>query len=176
MEVLFSHPNFPGQFRRVARAFAQIPGLKVYGVGDEDWMKSHNGPLLEGVQVIPYPAPPKSPAGSDELHPYVKTYNDAVRRAEQVLNTLTAHKVQGLEPDVIFTHPGWGDAFYLRDIFPGAKVIGLFEYYYQPRGADAGFDPEFPSRLDDLFRIRSMNATQLMALDACDAGFCPTQW
>lgn len=152
-----------------------MPGFRVYGVGDEEWMKSHNGALLDNVTVIPYPAPSKS-AQRDDLHPYVRPYDDAVRRAEQVLNTLTAHKVRGLEPDVIVTHPGWGDAFYLRDIFPGAKVIGLFEYFYQARGADLGFDPEFPARLDDLFRVRSLNATQLMALDCCDQGFCPTAW
>lgn len=175
MEVLFSHPNFPGQFRRVAKAFAQVPGLKVYGVGDEEWIKSHNGEPVEGATLITYAPPPKS-AAHDELHPYVRSFDDAVRRAEQTMATLTAHKVQGLEPDVIITHPGWGDAFYLRDIFPGARVIGLFEYYYQSRGADAGFDPEFPAKLDDLFRIRSLNATQLMALDACDSGFCPTRW
>ena len=80
------------------------------------------------------------------------------------------------KPDVIVTHPGWGDAYFLRDFFPGAKVVGLFEYYYHARGADVGFDPEFPSSFDDIFRLRVLNATQLLALDSCDEGFCPTQW
>jgi glycosyltransferase involved in cell wall biosynthesis len=77
---------------------------------------------------------------------------------------------------VILAHPGWGDAFFLRDFFPGSKVIGLFEYFYRPRGADVGFDPESPSRLEDIFRLRVLNATQLLALDSCDEGFCPTAW
>ncbi len=175
MEVLFSHPNFPGQFRRVASAFTRIPGLKVFGVGDEQWIKSHNREGIDGVKLITY-QPPAKLESQEGIHPFARNFNEAIRRAEQVLTTLAEHKVKGLEPDVIFTHPGWGDAFYLRDIFPGARVIGLFEFYYQSRGADSGFDPEFPNRLDDIFRIRALNATQLMALDSCHQGFCPTAW
>lgn len=170
MDVLFVHPNFPGQFRRVAGAFARLPGLRVFGLGDETWMKSDGVP---GVNVIGYPAPPEVPA---DTHGYARSFDAAVRRGEQVIRTLARHKNNGLEPDVIFVHPGWGDGFFLRDFFPGSKVVGLFEYFYHPRGADVGFDPEFPGRFDDMFRLRALNATQLLALDAVDAGFSPTEW
>jgi glycosyltransferase involved in cell wall biosynthesis len=172
LEILFVHPNFPGQFRKVAAALARQPGVRVVGVGDESWMRSTTP--LDGVPVIGYPAPD----GGDKalLHPWSRHFDAAVRRGEQVMNTLAAHKEKGLEPDVIVTHSGWGDAYFLRDFFPGTKVVGLFEYYYHARGADVGFDPEFPSSMKDIFRLRALNATQLMALDACDVCFCPTQW
>jgi len=99
-----------------------------------------------------------------------------VRRGQQVIQTLAAYKQQGLEPDVIVAHPGWGDAFFLREFFPGARIVGLFEYYYHARGADVGFDPETPSKLEDVFRLRMLNTTQLLALDSCDEGFSPTEW
>jgi glycosyltransferase involved in cell wall biosynthesis len=171
LEVLFVHPNFPGQFRRVAAAFTRMPGIKVFGVGDQSWI-ADIAPVAD-VELIAYPAPAKT---AEELHPYTRSFNEAVRRGEQVVTTLTQYKLKGLEPDVIFTHPGWGDALFLRDIFPGAKVVGLFEYYYHARGGDLGFDPEYPSKLNDIFRLRVLNATQLMALDCCDVGICPTQW
>lgn len=171
MEVLFVHPNFPGQFRRVAAALAQMPGYHVVGMGDESWMQDVDP--LEGVPVIKYPAPDSS---SDETHPFVRPFDEAVRRGQQVVRSLTEHKKRGFEPDVIFAHPGWGDALFLRDFFPGAKVLGLFEYFYHARGSDVGFDPEFPSNLDDVFRLRMLNATQLMALESCHAGFSPTAW
>lgn len=171
MEVLLVHPNFPGQFRRIAGALARTPGFRVVGVGDSTWMDS--AAKVPDVPVIAYPAPARS-GGS--THPYVRSFDEAVRRGQQVVQTLAAHKQQGLEPDVIVTHPGWGDAFFLRDFFPGARVVGLFEYYYHARGADVGFDPESPARLEDIFRLRVLNATQLMALEACDEGFSPTQW
>lgn len=171
MEVLFVHPNFPGQFRKVAAALAREPGIRVVGVGDASWMK--DVVPLAGVPVIAYPDPGEGDAPS---HPWTRKFDAAVRRGQQVITTLAAYKSEGLEPDVIVTHPGWGDAFFLRDFFPGAKVVGLFEYYYHVRGADVGFDPEFSGRFDDIFRLRVLNATQLLALDSCDEGFCPTQW
>ena len=171
LEVLLVHPNFPGQFRRIGAALARMPGVKVVGVGDSSWMNGTSP--LPGVPVIGYPAPPPSSAST---HPYARKFDEAVRRGQQVVETLAAHKQRGLEPDVILAHPGWGDAFFLRDFFPGTKVIGLFEYFYRPRGADVGFDPESPSRLEDIFRLRALNATQLLALDSCDEGYCPTHW
>ena len=171
MEVLFIHPNFPGQFRRVAKALAAKPGFRVVGVGDQSWMVDANG--LEGVPVIAYPPPGE---GGMLVHAYARGFDAAVRRAQQVISTLATYKQQGFEPDVIFVHPGWGDGYFLRDFFPGAKVVGLFEYYYHPRGADVGFDPEFPSTFDDIFRLRTTNATQLLALESCDEGFSPTEW
>ena len=171
MEVLLVHPNFPGQFRRLAGVLARTPGVRVVGVGDSGWMSGSN--TVPDVPVIAYPTPGRSGAST---HPYARKFDEAVRRGQQVIKTLAEHKQQGLEPDVILTHPGWGDAFFLRDFFPGAKVIGLFEYFYRARGADVGFDPESPSKLDDIFRLRVLNATQLLALDSCDEGYCPTAW
>lgn len=169
--MLFVHPNFPGQFRRIAEALSRLPNVNVVGVGDKSWMNPEGA--LDSVPVIAYP-----PIEPEDLtvHPWAKSFDASIRRGEQVLRALSIHKERGLEPDVIVVHPGWGDAFFLRDYFPGAKVIGLFEYYYHVRGADVGFDPDFPSRFDDIFRIRALNATQLLALDSCDEGFCPTRW
>ena len=169
MEVLFVHPNFPGQFRRFAAALAREPGMRVYGVGDAGWMTETVS--LPDIPIIAYPKPKEV---SKNTHPYARSFDSAVRRGQQIVQTLLTHKRQGLEPDFIIVHPGWGDAFYLKDIFPGATIIGLFEYYYRARGADVGFDPEFPMNFDDIFRVRSLNATQLLALESCDTGYCST--
>jgi glycosyltransferase involved in cell wall biosynthesis len=128
---------------------------------------------LPDIPVIAYPTPTKLNTGT---HIYARSFDAAVRRGQQIVRTLLAHKHKGLEPDFIFVHTGWGDAFYLKDIFPGAKIVGLFEYYYRARGADVGFDPEFRMSFDDIFRVHSLNATQLLTLESCDAGYCPTAW
>lgn len=171
MEILFVHPNFPGQFKRLAPALALEPEFNIHAIGDETWMEDSVVPA--NVSVIRYPSPLESDSNT---HNYARSFDAAVRRGQQVVQTLLTHKRQGLEPDLIFAHPGWGDAFYLKDIFPGTKVVGLFEYYYRSRGADVGFDPEFPMNFDDIFRIHSLNATQLLALESCDLGYCPTNW
>lgn len=145
--------------------------MRIHGIGDAKWME--DTVPLPGIPVIAYPTPS---ATGNNIHPYARNFDAAVRRGQQIVQTLLTHKRQGLEPDLIVAHPGWGDAFYLKDIFPGAKVIGLFEYYYRVRGADVGFDPEFPMNFDDIFRVHSLNATQLLALESCDSGYCPTAW
>jgi glycosyltransferase involved in cell wall biosynthesis len=172
LQVLFVHPNFPGQFRRIAAALARSKDWDIVGLGDASWTKG--SAVVPNVRVINYPAPPTT---SEATHPYARKFDDAVRRGVQAAQALAAAKKnEGLRPDVIVTHPGWGDGFFLRDVFPDTKVIGLFEYFYNARGADVGFDPEFPSRLDDAPRLHALNAVQLLALQSCDRGFSPTQW
>lgn len=73
-------------------------------------------------------------------------------------------------------HPGWGEALFLRDVYPDAKHIYYFEYYYHGVGGDVGFDPEFPSTLDSELKVRIKNSTQLHALINCDMGLSPTVW
>lgn len=171
MELLFLHPNYPGQFRRIAPALARLPGMRVIGAGDAAWMRPEE--TFPGLaQVIRY----TTSGTASTAHRWARPFDGAVRRGQEVIEGLAAFKREGLEPDVVFVHPGWGDGLFLRDFFPGCRVVSLFEYYYRPRGADVGFDPEFPSQLDDVFRLRALNATQLLALDNCDAAICPTHW
>lgn len=73
-------------------------------------------------------------------------------------------------------HPGWGEALFLKDLYPRSKHIYYFEYYYHSTGGDLGFDPELPCTADDQLRVRIKNNTQLQALVACDQGISPTPW
>lgn len=144
--------------------------MQVYTLGDESWMPIFD---LPEARRLSYAAP--EPAGQ-ATHPYVQGFEAGVRRGQQAVRTLLELKHQGFEPDVIYIHPGWGDGLYLKDICPNSKIIGLFEYYYHPRGADVGFDPEFPLTFNDLFRVRTLNTLQLHALEACDIRLSPTAW
>lgn len=126
-----------------------------------------------GVRVLSYEAP--NPASND-CHPYVRGLESAVRRGQQVANFLMELKLRGYEPEAIYVHPGWGDGLFLKDIFPNALVIGLLEYFYSPRGADVGFDPEFPLNINDIFRIRLLNSVQFHALEGCDLHLSATLW
>jgi glycosyltransferase involved in cell wall biosynthesis len=83
---------------------------------------------------------------------------------------------QGFYPDVIYAHLGWGEALFLKDIFPKARVLLYCEFFYRARGGDMGFDPEFPASAEKVLRLRVMNAPLLMALDASDWGHAPTRW
>jgi glycosyltransferase involved in cell wall biosynthesis len=73
-------------------------------------------------------------------------------------------------------HSGWGPTLFLKDAFPDRPLLCYFEWFYNMRGGDMGFDPENPPTLDDMARIRTKNSTLLLDLYSCDAGLAPTYW
>jgi glycosyltransferase involved in cell wall biosynthesis len=74
-------------------------------------------------------------------------------------------------------HTGWGEALFLKEIFPKAKIVGYFEFFYRAKGADVGFDPEFDQHdLDDILRIKIRNSHHLLSYECCDSGITPTLW
>jgi hypothetical protein len=83
---------------------------------------------------------------------------------------------KGFCPDLIAGHPGWGETLFLRDCFPRARILSYCEFYYRGEGADVGFDPEFPARVDEAPRLRARNMTHLSGLGSADLGLSPTRW
>ena len=82
---------------------------------------------------------------------------------------------QGFEPDVVVVNTGWGENLFLKDIWPKARHVAYFEYYYAAKGQDLDFDPEFPVDNEEvIWRLRLKNAMQLGALDAADLAVAPT--
>ncbi|MBB4820025.1 glycosyltransferase involved in cell wall biosynthesis [Pseudomonas alcaligenes] len=167
MRVLFIHQNFPGQFRHLAAHLAKRDGVEVLGIGREQ------APGLPGVRLLRYKPHRKASA---QTHPYVRTFEDGVLHGQQVLRLLLDLKGKGYRPDVVVAHPGWGESLYVKEAFPSARLIHFCEYYYQARGADAGFDPEFPLDTNGAASIRSRNALHLLNLENCDLAITPTQW
>jgi glycosyltransferase involved in cell wall biosynthesis len=118
----------------------------------------------------------KTGAGT-QTHAYVRDFEGHVRRGQDVVRLLLQLRDgAGFRPDVVVSHPGWGESLFLRDVFPHARHIQYSEYYYHAVGADVGFDPEFPTSLNDQLRVRIKNSTQLQSLVSADAGLSPTAW
>ena len=172
MQVLFIHQNFPGQFRHLSTALASQPGNRVVGLGEEHNVVRQRG-STPGVHLASYTLPRRAGA---ETHHYLRGLEENVLRAQAVVRACQQLKQKGFTPELIFAHAGWGEALYLKDVFPGARVVGYFEYYYHAQGGDVGFDPEFPPQFDDLFKLRTRNATHLLSLAAVDRGWSPTAW
>jgi len=167
MRVLFVHQNFPAQYRHIAPSLARRQGVQVVGLGENP------GDALPGVRHIRY----KPPAGgAKETHRYVRRFEQAVWRGQQVARAGLALKEKGFTPDIVCCHPGWGEGLYLRDVWPDTKLLYYFEFYYRSSGADVGFDPPGPVQIDDACRVRTLNATHLISLEQADWGQTPTQW
>jgi glycosyltransferase involved in cell wall biosynthesis len=77
----------------------------------------------------------------------------------------------------VVAHPGWGEALFVKEVWPRANLLSFVEYHYRASGGDVGFDPEFhdPSLLARM-RLRVKNANNLLALEAMDCGLSPTRW
>jgi glycosyltransferase involved in cell wall biosynthesis len=167
MNVLFIHQNFPGQFRPIAKHLAADAGNRVVAI----CQPQASG--LAGVACLTY-RPARKP--TQGVHPYLASTEAYVLNGQAVARMLLKLKSQGFVPDVVLTHTGWGEALYVKDIFPQVPLAGFFEFFYRAHGADAGFDPEYPTPLDGNLRLRTRNAIHLLSLDAADAGVTPTAW
>lgn len=173
MRYLFIHQNFPGQFRHITKALADDPANQVIGIGDARNIAGRP-PTPPAVRIFGYE---HSGGGGQEIHHYLRDYQEHVRRGQTVVRLLLKLRDEtGFRPDVVVAHPGWGEGLFLCDIFPEARHVQYFEYFYQGTGGDIGFDPEFPSTLDDRLRVRIKNSTQLQSLVACNQGIAPTRW
>ena len=111
-----------------------------------------------------------------ETHHYIKPLENAVLQGQAVYRALDKLKKDGFIPDAIYGHSGWGPTLFIKDIFPQAKLLCYFEWFYSVEGADVGFDPDEPVTPDDRLRIRIKNTPILTDLYSCDAGSCPTLW
>jgi glycosyltransferase involved in cell wall biosynthesis len=173
MRVLFIHQNIPGQFPHLMRALCDDPANEVWAIGEQA-AAPRAARLHARLRVVSYAM--GEPEAKPNPHPYLADVDAQVRRGQTVARALLKMKGQGLVPDVIVAHPGWGEALFVKDVFPHVPLLDYFEFYFSATGADVGFDPEFPSTLDNALRLRVRNAAFLSALDACDAGVSPTGW
>ena len=167
MNILFIHQNFPGQYRHLARHLAAQSGNRVVFITQRP-----NAPL-PGVETLVYRPQRKV---TPHLHHYLRDTEAGVLNAQGVVRVALELKRSGFLPDVIFGHNGWGEIAYLKDVFPSVPLIGYFEYFYRLAGGDVGFDPGLPITFDTAPRIRTKNLGNLLGLDACDWGQCPTRW
>jgi glycosyltransferase involved in cell wall biosynthesis len=171
MRLLFVHQNFPGQYRHLAAHYAAAGAHQVVCVGEKANVLRHK-PAMAGAQLLGYELPELKPApGSFE-----GSVLRAIHRGRAVAAGAARLRQAGFRPDVVFAHIGWGEALFLKDVFPAAKLLLFCEFFYRARGADMGFDPEFPPNAEKLLRLRVMNAPLLMSLEAADWGVAPTQW
>ncbi|RJF86446.1 glycosyltransferase [Oleomonas cavernae] len=169
MKLLFLHPNFPGQFKNLAAAFAAKAGYQVVGVGH----RSSEWRSVPGVKTYHY-----GPLPAFEAPPYmpVDQFAQQVRRGHAVAAVLRDLAQDGFSPDVVIAHPGWGDAMFLHDVFPRARLIAFLEFYYQHSGTDLDFDPEFPPSPNETEFLRLRNLPSVMAYEVAAAAVSPTAW
>ena len=174
MNILFVHQGFPSQYRHIVRALAAQGSHRLVGMGIGPAIET----LPQGVTYVQYGLTRGNTPG---LHEWMLELDSKFIRAEACAKAAAQLRDQGFQPELICAHPGWGEALFLRDVWPKARLLCYQEFYYHARGVDLDFDPELqgdPS-WEDCARLRLKNANPLLMLDAagleCDADDLPAQ-
>ena len=169
MKILFIHQNFPGQFKYLAPALVQqghtVVAMTMQKTEAKEW---------QGVRLAPYTA---TRGTTPKVHPWISDFETKTIRAEACFRAALRMRAKGLNPDLIVSHHGWGESLFLKDVWPQAKLAIYCEFYYHPRGADVGFDPEFPAEdAGEVCRLRLKNLNNLLHFEVADAAISPTHW
>ena len=163
---LFIHQNFPGQFVHVATELVRL-GHVVVALGIK-------GREVAGVRYQRY-----SMQVPDRLSDVTQARDFELKVVYGLAcaQAMAALKAEGLEPDTIVAHPGWGEALFCKDVWPSARLVIFAEFFYAASGSDFNFDPEFSNdSLSARARLRLKNSVHLQALHAADAIYSPTNW
>ncbi|MBB4155135.1 glycosyltransferase involved in cell wall biosynthesis [Sphingomonas jinjuensis] len=168
MRILFLHQNFPAQFRHLAPQLA-ARGHELVA------LTFNQPPPTPGTRVVRSSTTHATGAG----HPWARDFDTKIIRAEAALQSAKRLRDEGFHPDLIIAHPGWGDALFVKDVWPKARFALYCEFFYAATGTDWDFDPEFrpvEDPADSGARSRLRNLPQRMLFDIADAGISPTQF
>lgn len=166
--ILFIHQAFPGQFGSLAASLA-AEGHNVFAIG----MNPQGA--LPRVKVIRYQAVRNQ--NGKAMPPILQDADAKLIRGQSAYEVMKALKKQGVNPDVVLAHPGWGEALFVRNVWPKTRYIAYAEWYYNLEGQEVNFDPSFPPLSEELeLRLTVKNNSFLHALSDCNAAFAPTNW
>jgi len=169
--VLFIHQAGPAQFVHVIQYMSDHPDqwspylLRMVGCSSDK--------LPPNCTVFEY-RPTRSNSSAEPLTADVES---KLIRGESVLYALEEIVRQNhYKPDLIVVHPGWGEALFLREIYPDVPQLHYCEYYYASSGQDIGFDPVSPASRSEIVKALSKNLNLSYSLLHADAYYSPTHW
>ncbi|MBR6013096.1 MAG: glycosyltransferase [Selenomonadaceae bacterium] len=173
MNIFILHPSFPAQYLNLAPYLGRNPENKVTYLSKENSINAQ----LRNVTLALYKKP------DEKAEKWIETCGPLRPAAEAVIEGQAAvramewlAKEQGVKPDIIIAHTGWGSTLYCKDLYPNVPIIGYFEWFYHAENSDSFWWPDEIPQMSNKISIRTRNAHHLMNLDLCDAGITPTQW
>lgn len=170
MKILIIHPSFPGQFLNLALRLGENPENEVLFLSKVNTIDAS----IKGVRLALYKGPHEV---AKETHPYLVTATEAVLEGQQTVRVLEQlRNREGYVPDIVIGHTGWGNLLFIKDVYPEVPVLGYFEWYYHAKHSDSCWWPDEKLPMNSVLAVRMKNTHHLLSLEACDAGYTPTQW
>lgn len=167
--ILFVHNNFPAQFKSLAPALAK-EGYNVHTLS----LRDHE---FKNITHHKYDLKIGNTKG---IHKYAIEFEAKMIRGQSVALKCLELKENGLLPDLIIAHPGWGESYFLKEVWRDSKFLSYFEFYYNTHNSDIDFDlneEHHPNDGYDLFfKVQARNAPFLKTYMDSDAIICPTDF
>lgn len=168
MRILFVHNNFPGQYRRIFQYLTPKKKVQMFVATLESNVQKYG---LKSAKFKPHREPSKN------THPALIATERATIMGQAAYKSLLPSKKAGFSPDIVLSHSGWGSNLFLKDLFPNAKFLTYYEWYYHALGSDSDFLEKNPvPDPNTQFRIRMKNTPILQDLASMDWGQSPTRF
>lgn len=128
-KILFVHQNFPGQYKHIYKSLVK-KGFDVHSLS----IKKYNG---DGINNHYYELLSLS---SENINQWAQEFEAKMIRADSALKKCLQMRDDGFYPDLIIGHPGWGETFFMKEVWPESKLLTYVEFYYKTINCDIDFD------------------------------------
>ena len=128
-KILFVHQNFPGQYKHIYKSLVK-KGFDVHSLS----IKKYNG---DGINNHYYELLSFS---SENINQWAQEFEAKIIRADSALKKCLQMRDDGFYPDLIIGHPGWGETFFMKEVWPESKLLTYVEFYYKTINCDIDFD------------------------------------
>lgn len=118
--ILFIHDAFPGQFVHLFRYLHGQPDVEMMAASRKG--TSLDLPIEQFIYEVPESVPQTGPLDHGAV---------AAGLGHDLYTKLLPLKEQGREPDVIVLHASRGASYFLRHLFPEARITAFLEWYYE---------------------------------------------
>lgn len=170
MNLLFLHPNFPGQFKHLVKASANLNNETKF------LCQTHYGRYISGVERLTLK--------KDSSHEALESQKPTILERSQILatqyrNGLIQIKQSGWVPDLVISHSGWGCGLHVKELWPETKFIAYLEWWFNPRSSFFHYDKSNKFLMINSNSIhKSWLRNQHVALELATADHIvsPTKW
>lgn len=176
INILFIHPNFPGQFKAMLNDFVNVPNIRIA------FITRNANAEMDGVEIQHYQLPENSSAKAqtqpvtNQTYKYLRSTNANMFETHEVTKAaLSLQHYKGFEPHIVIGHIGWGGPLFMKDVFPNTKIIAYCEWFYRLETSWEYFSKQNLS-IEQKSAIRMRNVSTTMCLENMDVGVSPMIW
>lgn len=167
MQILFAHQNYPAQFGNFG-AYLARNGWDVAFITSAAGAKPPPGCRM--VKMTPHREPTKG------VHRFAYNLEKAMINGQAFANAAIRARSEGLNPDVVVGHSGWGSGTFAKAVWPASKYVAYVEWFYRYPPVDAVLTMNKQAEEDARAHALARNAPTLLDLAEADLVFCPSRF